>query len=198
MEEGKQDHFWDHTQAASTCIVDIDEQGASIHGRDHDGYRHVPVVKNAWAHIIRAYFPSRAAVPRGRRYATEYRPGPERAVVARALEGPGPAPPGQPPERCTAGRDRLWAVCGAAPGGDAPAGWAALMGEALGGLGRARGPGAEGGPRKVFFVLAMGMVRIHVGLVCFAGLVADTVLLSSGCHSYTTLRLRPAVVACSF
>lgn len=41
------------------------------------------------------------------------------------------------------------------------------MVEALGGLGRAHGPGAEGGPRKVFFVLAMGMVRLREGLVCF-------------------------------
>lgn len=119
MEEGKQHRSWDHTQAASACIVDIDEPGAKTHEHGQDDYRNVPVVKSAWVHIIRACFPSRAAVPYSPKYDTEYRPGPERAVTATVLESMGPAPPGQP-TRCTE-HDRLWAVCGA-PGEDTPGG----------------------------------------------------------------------------
>lgn len=62
--------------------------------------------------------------------------------------------PGQRPTSVK--RDLLWVEC-KAPTQNAPHGWKDVMGEAMGRLEQAHGRNANGGPRKVYFVLAIGM-----------------------------------------
>lgn len=151
-------HFWDIEEAAAIRIAELDAKGPTYSSED--------LVWHAWSHILGVYFPTRAPAgqPAGMRYEIDreaYRGLPpvggfqhKPDVVVVRISNVQQAQAGQRPTSVK--RDLLWVEC-KAPDHSAPNGWKNVMEEALVRLEHAHGRNASGGPRRVFFVLAIGM-----------------------------------------